>query len=55
MNVTLDGDMGWDIGFIYHCTIQMGIASNYSAIVNLHTFQITAAHAKSFPACSVPW
>jgi hypothetical protein len=29
------------------------ITLNYSAIANFHTLQITTAHAKSFPACSV--
>jgi hypothetical protein len=29
------------------------ITSNYSAVANIHTLQITTAHAKYFPACSV--
>jgi hypothetical protein len=45
--------LGLDIGFLDHCTIQLGIASNYSTNVNIHTLHITTAHAKSFPACRV--
>jgi hypothetical protein len=44
---------GLDIGFIDHFNIQLVITLNYSAIANLRTLQITIAHAKSFPACSV--
>jgi hypothetical protein len=44
---------GFDIGFIHHLFTQLGTTSNYSTILNLHTLQITTAHAKSFPACCV--
>jgi hypothetical protein len=42
-----------DVGFIDHLCTHFGTTSNYSAIANLHTSQITIAHAKSFPACCV--
>jgi hypothetical protein len=42
-----------DTGFIDHLHTQLGTISNCSAIVNLHTLQITTAHAKSFRACCV--
>jgi hypothetical protein len=49
-----------DIGFIDHLYTQLGTTSNYSAIANLHTLQITTAFAKPLfqPAVSssaVPW
>jgi hypothetical protein len=39
--------------FIDHLNTQLVTTSNYSAIANLHTLQITRAYAKSFPACNV--
>jgi hypothetical protein len=36
----------------YFCT-RLGTASNYSAIVDVHYLQITAAPSKPFPACCV--
>jgi hypothetical protein len=39
------------IGFIGHLYTWLEITSNYSAITNLHTLQITTAHAKFLPAC----
>jgi hypothetical protein len=44
---------GLDTGFIDHLYTQRRTTSNYSAIANLHTLQITTAHAKSFPASCV--
>jgi hypothetical protein len=44
---------GLDIGFIGRFNTPLAITLNYSAIVNFQTLQITTAHAKSFPACSV--
>jgi hypothetical protein len=44
---------GLDVGFIDHLYIQLGTTSNYSATPDLHTLQITTAHAKTFPACCV--
>jgi hypothetical protein len=44
---------GLDIGFIDHFNTQLGTTSNYSAIANLHTLQITRTDAKSLPACCV--
>jgi hypothetical protein len=46
-------NFGLDIGFIDHLYTQLAATNNYNAIVNLHTLQITTAHAKSFPACCV--
>jgi hypothetical protein len=46
-------DIGLDIGFIGHFNIQLVITLDYSTIANFHTLQITRAHAKYFPACSV--
>jgi hypothetical protein len=43
---------GLDIGFIDHFNTQLISISNYSAITNLHTLQITAANTKSSPTCS---
>jgi hypothetical protein len=40
-------------GFIDHIYTQLGTTSNYNAIINLHTLQITAAITKSSPAFSV--
>jgi hypothetical protein len=42
-------EYGLDTGFID----TTGVTSNYSAIANLHTLQITIAPAKPFPACCV--
>jgi hypothetical protein len=42
---------GLDIEFIYHFNTTLN--HNYSAIVNLHTLQITRAHVKSFTFRSV--
>jgi hypothetical protein len=44
---------GSHIGFIDHFNTQLVITLNYSAIADLHTLQITTAHAKSFLAGSV--
>jgi hypothetical protein len=35
-------------GFIDHFNTRLVITINYSAIVNLHTSQITRAHAQTF-------
>jgi hypothetical protein len=40
-------------GFIDHLYTSLGTTSNYSAIANLHTLQITAPNTESSPACSV--
>jgi hypothetical protein len=40
-------------GFIGHFNTRLVKTLNYSAIADLHTLQITTAHAKSFPVCSV--
>jgi hypothetical protein len=45
--------LGLDIEFSDHLNTQLVITFNYSAIADLHTLQITTAHTKSFPACSV--
>jgi hypothetical protein len=42
---------GLDIGFIDH--LQVVTTNNYDIVADFHTLQITTAHAKSFPACSV--
>jgi hypothetical protein len=34
-------------GFIHHLYTRLGITSTYNAITDLHTLQITRAHAKS--------
>jgi hypothetical protein len=39
--------------FIDHFTTRIETTSNYSAITNIHTSQITTIHAKSFLACCV--
>jgi hypothetical protein len=44
---------GFWIGFVDHLYTQLVNISNYSAIANFHTLQITRAPAKSFPAHSV--
>jgi hypothetical protein len=44
--VTIDGVCEW---VYYHLYTQLGPTSNYSAIADLHTLQITRAHAKSSP------
>jgi hypothetical protein len=50
---------GLDFGFITHFNTQLVITLNYSAIVNLHTLQMTTARAKSFhfavPSPVVSW
>jgi hypothetical protein len=38
-------------GFIDHLHTPLGTTSNYSAIANLHTLQITTPDATPFPAC----
>jgi hypothetical protein len=47
------------IEFIYHFNTRLGITLNYSAIADVHTLQITTAHAKSFRSTAsslvVPW
>jgi hypothetical protein len=45
--------IGSDIRFIDHLYIQLGTTGYYSAIADLHTSQITTAHAKFSPACCV--
>jgi hypothetical protein len=42
--------MGLVNGFIDHLYTPLGNTSNYSAIADLHTLQITTAPAKPFPA-----
>jgi hypothetical protein len=49
--VTLDGGLDWILDLLTTCT--HNTESNYSAIANLHSLQITTAHAKSSPACCV--
>jgi hypothetical protein len=44
---------GFDGGFIDQFSSRLVTTYNYSAFTNLHTLQITRAHAKSYPACSV--
>jgi hypothetical protein len=45
-------EMGfWTIGFTDH--LQIVTTNNYNTIAHFHTLQITTAHTKSFPACSV--
>jgi putative lipase involved disintegration of autophagic bodies len=39
---------GLVIGFIEHLHAQLVNTSNYSTIANVHTLQITRAHAKSY-------
>jgi hypothetical protein len=39
--------------FIGNFTTRLRTTSNYSAITNRHTLQITTAHSKSFSACCV--
>jgi hypothetical protein len=48
--VTLDGVLDWTLDLL---TTSLGNTLNYSATANLHTLQITTAHAKCFPACYV--
>jgi hypothetical protein len=45
--------MGYGLvnGFIDHLHTPIGTTSNYSAITNLHTLQITTVPAKPFPVC----
>jgi hypothetical protein len=40
-------------GFFDHLCTPFGTTSNYSAIADLHTLQITTASTKSSPSCSV--
>jgi hypothetical protein len=53
--VTCMSDSRWgfglDIGFNHH--LQVVTTNNYITIPNFYTLQITRAHAKSFPACSI--
>jgi hypothetical protein len=45
-------------GFIDHVNTQLGTTLNYGVMANLHTVQITTAHAIFQPAVSspaVPW
>jgi hypothetical protein len=47
-------------GFIDHLYTSLGTTSNYNAIYNLNTLQITTAPAKPFfqptlPSSAVPW
>jgi hypothetical protein len=44
---------GLDIRFTDHLNTRLVTTLNYSLIADLHTLQITTAHAKSFPACRV--
>jgi hypothetical protein len=50
-----DSQQGFEleIRFIYHFNTRLMITFTYSAIVNLHTLQITRAHVMPFPVCSV--
>jgi hypothetical protein len=41
---------GFDVGFTDHLYTQLQITSNYNAIANLHTLQITTTPTKPFPA-----
>jgi hypothetical protein len=50
--VTIDG-VRLDIGFIVHLYTPFGTRSNYRAIADLHTLQITAINTKPSAACSV--
>jgi hypothetical protein len=58
MSATIEG-FGLDFGFIDPFNKRLVTTFNYSSIADLHTLQITTAHAKSFqPAVSspvVPW
>jgi hypothetical protein len=49
--VTYRRILDWVIGFIDH--LQVATTNNYNAISNLHTSQITRAHAMFSPACSI--
>jgi hypothetical protein len=51
--VTIGGGFGLDIGLIDHLRTQLGTTSNYSAVANVRTLQITTAHAKYYPTCYV--
>jgi hypothetical protein len=42
---------GFDIGFTDH--LQVTTTNNRNIIADFHTLQITTAHAKHFPACSI--
>jgi hypothetical protein len=50
---------GLEIGFIDHFNTRLMTTTNYSAIADLHTLQITTAHAKTFQSAEsspvVPW
>jgi hypothetical protein len=54
--VTID-EFGLEIGFIDH--FQVINTSNYNTIANIHTLQITTAHAESFQSAVsspvIPW
>jgi hypothetical protein len=47
----LQTGFGLDIGYIDH--FQVVTTNNYYTVADFHTLQITTAHAKSSPACSV--
>jgi hypothetical protein len=49
---------GLEIEFTNHFNTQLVTTFNYSAITDLHTLQITTAHAKYFqsvPSPVIPW
>jgi hypothetical protein len=46
--ITCMGDFGLEIGFIDHFNTRLVATLSYSAIDDLHTLQISTAHAKSF-------
>jgi hypothetical protein len=50
MCVTIDGLSDWILDLL---TTRLGTTSNYSAIANLRSSQITTAAAKSFPVYCV--
>jgi hypothetical protein len=49
----MEGVFGLVIGFIDHLYTRLLITSNYSAIADLHSSNITTAPAKPFRACCV--
>jgi hypothetical protein len=48
-----DCDSRRGFGFIDRFNAQLVISINHSTIADFYTLQITPAHAKSFPACTV--